>query len=249
MVATPAAEDAAGGGEEPTAEREVGEGEMTPTKLAGANRFVWNLRGRDATKLPDNKGRGGTAEMLGAPRMPPGRYQVRLTVDGGSVTQPFVVLKDPRVATTDADLSEQYALARRTHDLLTKMHDAVLALRDVRAQAQAWAERTDKAAIRDAARALARSLGAVESELVQLRSDDPRMFPSKLNTRVATLVSLIEYSDAAPTAAFRELHDDLAQRAAAELAKVDRCLAEDVPAFNALCRGEGMAAILPKRAS
>ena len=33
-----------------------------------------------ATKLPENKGRGGTAEMLAGPRMPPGSYQARLTV-------------------------------------------------------------------------------------------------------------------------------------------------------------------------
>ena len=59
-----------------------GDDEPRPTKHAGANRFVWNLRGKDATKLPDNKGRGGTAEMLAAPRVPPGAYQVRLTVNG-----------------------------------------------------------------------------------------------------------------------------------------------------------------------
>ena len=67
----------AGGGEEPRPEQDASLGapddEPRPTKNAGANRFVWNLRGPDATKLPDNKGRGGTAEMLAGPRVPPGR--------------------------------------------------------------------------------------------------------------------------------------------------------------------------------
>ena len=31
-----------------------------------------------------------------------------------------------------------------------------------------------------------------------------------------------------------------------ELAKLDRCLAADVPAFNALCRAAGLGAIAPK---
>ena len=66
----------AGGGEEPRPEQDASVGapddEPRPTKNAGANRFVWNLRGPDATELPDNKGRGGTAEMLAGPRMPPG---------------------------------------------------------------------------------------------------------------------------------------------------------------------------------
>jgi len=72
------------------------------------------------------------------------------------------------------------------------------------------------------------------------------MFPSKLNSRLATVVGLIEYSDAAPTLALRELYENLALRAEMELAKVDRGLAEDVAAFNTLCRDAGVAAIVPK---
>src|SRR6185436_15979817 len=66
--ATTDASVGAGGGEEPRQEEDasVGASDDEPrlTKSAGANRFVWNLRAPDAAKLPDNKGRGGTAEML-----------------------------------------------------------------------------------------------------------------------------------------------------------------------------------------
>jgi photosystem II stability/assembly factor-like uncharacterized protein len=241
-----AAEPAVGGGEEPRPTTDVEDEEPRPTKHAGANRFVWNLRGPDATKLPDNKGRGGTVDMLAAPRVPPGRYQVRLTVGDRTLTQPFEIVKDPRVQSTDEELREQHAWAQKNHDLLTRMHDAVLKLRDVRAQAEAWASRVTTPAIRDAAQALGRTLTAIEGELIQVCSDDPRMFPAKLNARIATLVGLIDYSDAAPTVALRELSESLALRSEMELAKLDRCLAEDVAAFNALCRTEGVAAIVPK---
>ena len=43
--------------------------------------------------------------------MPPGSYQVRLTVNGAAQTKPFTVLIDPNVAAsgvTTADLVEQY---------------------------------------------------------------------------------------------------------------------------------------------
>ena len=58
---------AAGKSRRPPADAPAGAGdeEPRPTKNAGANRFVWNLRGPDATKLPDNKGRGGTAGHAG----------------------------------------------------------------------------------------------------------------------------------------------------------------------------------------
>jgi photosystem II stability/assembly factor-like uncharacterized protein len=241
---------AAGGGEEPapTSDPAAGAGdeEPRPTRNAGANRFVWNLRGPDATKLHDNKGRGGTVDMLAGPRVPPGAYEVRLTVDGRSITQRFEVVKDPRIGAAEADLREQFAWAKRAHDLLTRVHAAVLALRDVRAQAEAWASRVETPAIKTAAGALARALTAIEEELVQVRSEDPRMFPSKLNSRIATVGLLIEYSDAAPTHALRALTESLGLRAEMELAKLDRCLADDVARFNALCRDGGVAAIIPK---
>ena len=72
------------------------------------------------------------------------------------------------------------------------------------------------------------------------------MFPAKLNTRIGTMVTLIEYSDAAPTRALRDLTDDLGRRAEAELAKLERLLAEDVARFNGLCRDAGVDAVIPR---
>ena len=141
---------------------------------------------------------------------------------------------------------EQYPSAKKAHDLLTRVHDAVLGLRAVRAQAEGWASRVATPAIKSAAAALARTLTAIEEELIQVRSENPRMFPPKLNTRIGTVVPLIEYSDSAPTQALRDLTADLARRAEAELAKLDRVLAEDVARFNALCKDAGVAAIVPK---
>jgi photosystem II stability/assembly factor-like uncharacterized protein len=221
----------------------AGSEEPRPTKQSGANRFVWNLRGPDATKLPDNKGRGGTIEQLAAPRVPPGSYQVRLTVGDRMLTAPVDVVKDPRVRATDAALREQFAWAKRAHDLLGRLHDAVLTLRDLRAQAKGWAARAAAETLREAARALARTLDAVENELIQVRSEDPRMFPSKLNSRVATVVTLIEHSDAAPTQALRDLTESLELRASMELAKLRRIQSEDVAAFNRACRDANLDAI------
>jgi hypothetical protein len=247
-------DDAAGSTPEAASSEEVGvtpapaeadgDEEPRPTKDAGANRFVWNLRGPAATKLPDNKGRGGTIEMLTAPRVPPGTYQVRLTVNGRTLTQAFEIVKDPRVQVPDADLREQFAWAKKAYDLLNRVHDAVLRLRDVRSQAEGWARRVQTAAVKDAATALAQTLTTIENELVQVRSDDPRMFPAKLNSRIATIVGLLDSADAPPSTPLRDLYDNLALRATMELSKLDHCLTTDVPAFNTLCRETEVAAII-----
>ena len=61
-------------------------------------------------------------------------------------------------------------------------------------------------------------------------------------------MTLVEYSDGAPTASLRDLCDNLTLRTEMELAKLVRCLQDDVAAFNARCRDAGVAAIIPKSA-
>src|SRR5207249_1596215 len=53
---------------------------------AGTNRFAWNLRASDAKKAKDIVVDEG---MIEGPIVPPGRYSVKITVAGQSVTQPF----------------------------------------------------------------------------------------------------------------------------------------------------------------
>jgi hypothetical protein len=55
------------------------------------HRWVWDLRGAPASTPGGRGGRG-----RGATISQPGRYSVRLTVDGKSYTQPLVVRQDPR---------------------------------------------------------------------------------------------------------------------------------------------------------
>ena len=105
---------------------------------AGLNRFAWDLRYPEASKF---KGLILWAGQTAGPRVVPGRYQVRLTAAGQTQTQPFEVRKDPRLATSDADLAKQQDLLLKIRDELTATHDAIGRLRDVRDQAKTVAER------------------------------------------------------------------------------------------------------------
>ncbi len=67
-----------------------------PSSAIGSHRFLWNFHvGSDS-----------------GPLAPPGRYAVRLAHDGATYTRSVTVLRDPRIAATDADLRAQYALAQ-----------------------------------------------------------------------------------------------------------------------------------------
>ncbi len=107
---------------------------------AGHHRYVWNMHYAPIPGLSrqldmdqavrDNE----TPKMAMAPWVMPGKYTVRLTVDGHSYTQPLKVRMDPRVKTSTADLRRQYDLAKRAYDQTVAGLKALGKIRDLQAQ-------------------------------------------------------------------------------------------------------------------
>src|SRR5205823_3082966 len=107
-------------------------GPFTSTQ-GGVNRLVWDLRYAPATSFPGMILWG--ASVLG-PQAPPGRYTVRLTVDGREQTRPVVVKRNPMFTdVTDADLRAQFALAIRIRDKVSEANNAVIQSRTVKREA------------------------------------------------------------------------------------------------------------------
>ncbi|MBI1800491.1 MAG: glycosyl hydrolase, partial [Chloroflexi bacterium] len=221
-------------------------------KEAGGNRFVWNMRYPDATKLPANKGRAGTDELVVGPVAPPGAYQVQLKVGGQTLTQAFEICKDARVAATLEELSALFEFLMQVRDKLSATHQAIIQIRDLRDQVDGWAGRVgaqaNADALKGAAKALREKLTGIEEELVQVKSDDPRSFPSKLNSRLAALTSFVDSADYPPTRQAREVFDGLSARIDEQLARLQALVRTDVAAFNQMMRDAGVDALVPKAA-
>src|SRR5205823_11049018 len=101
------------------------------TTEVGLNRFVWDMRYLDATRFP---GMILWAGETRGPRIVPGNYQVKLTVDGQTMTEAFEVKPDPRLTTTPADYAKQVELSLKIRDKLSEMHNAIIQIRDVKKQ-------------------------------------------------------------------------------------------------------------------
>ena len=89
------------------------------TKVAGMNRFIWDVRNQAGLSLP------------------PGSYQVRLKANDKVLTQPLTVLIDPNVAAdgvTVADLKEQFEHNARARELVTAVNQAVARVREAQAR-------------------------------------------------------------------------------------------------------------------
>jgi hypothetical protein len=115
----------------------AGEGEgfggappQVPTD-AGLNRFVWDMRYTEAVRFP---GMILWAGETRGPKVVPGTYQVKLTVDGATLTETFEVKSDPRLTTTAAEYAKQLDLSLKIRDKLNETHNAIILIRDVKKQ-------------------------------------------------------------------------------------------------------------------
>ena len=89
------------------------------TKVAGLNRFVWDVRHQAGVTVP------------------PGQYQARLKVDTTTSTEAFSVLIDPRVAAdgvTLANLQEQFEHNMRMRELVNSVNQIAARVRDAQAK-------------------------------------------------------------------------------------------------------------------
>ncbi|HEY3136780.1 MAG TPA: glycosyl hydrolase [Blastocatellia bacterium] len=217
---------------------------------AGLNRFVWDLRYSDATRFP---GLIMWAGNTTGPRVVPGSYQVKLTVDGKTLPQSFEVKKDPRIETTQADFAKQLELLLKIRDKFSETSDAVLEIRDVRKQIDDITNRLKDQpsgkTISDAAKSLKAKLTAVEEELYQTKnqsSQDPLNYPIRLNNKLAALGGVVASSDSAPTDQSYAVYEELAGKINAQLQKLDEIIRTDLPRFNKLVREQDVPAVIVK---
>src|SRR5207244_12133278 len=103
---------------------------------AGMHRFVWDLHYPPPAALrhdyPISAVYHDTPREPRGPWVVPGRYTVRLTVDGRTFTRALRVMMDPRVSAAAGALDRQFALASRVVDALRRDSTALAALRTLR---------------------------------------------------------------------------------------------------------------------
>ncbi len=219
----------------------------------GLNRFVWDTRYPDAVRFP---GMILWAGETRGPKLPPGTYQVKLTVEGKSYTQNFEIKPDPRLTTTPADYAKQLELGLKIRDKLSETHNAIIQIRDVRKQVEDLLKRVagqpNFKLVNDAGTALNKKLTAIEEALYQTKnqsSQDPLNFPIRLNNKLAALGGVVGSAESAPTAQSYAVYDELVTQIDAELQKLAGLMRTDVPAFNQLVRDQNIPAVVVKPAS
>jgi photosystem II stability/assembly factor-like uncharacterized protein len=125
--------------------------QQRPAATAGMHRFAWDMHEPAPASvqydLPISAVMGDTPRVPQGALVAPGRYTVRLTVDGRSFQQPLQIAMDPRVQMTGTQLREQYAIARDISSLMNRTFDAAAAARKAKAGTAADALETLNASL------------------------------------------------------------------------------------------------------
>ena len=209
-------------------------------RVAGLNAFAWDGAFATATAFPDMILWGGSTN---GPEAAPGRYQVRLTVDGKALTQPIVLKRNPWHEATDADLLAQQNLALQIRDKLSEANSAIMQIRGIKTQVTDRLTKSSDDKLKTTGDRLSGNLSVVEEDVYQVRNQsgqDPLNFPIKVNNRLASLLGVVSRSDAKPIANALPIFEDLKAELKVETDHLQKIIITDLPAFNAELKRLGL---------
>ena len=207
---------------------------------AGLNRANWNLDYPGAVTFPGMVLWGATTN---GPAALPGTYQVRLTVDGASQTQPLTIRKHPLRNTPDADMQQQFTVAIQIRDKISEANTAVIQIRRIKADVKERLARSQDASLKAAGDRLSERLSAVEQDIYQVKNQsgqDPLNFPIKTNNRLASLLGMTLRGEGKPTANIYPIFEDLKKELKSETDRLEEVLSADLAAFNQAAQRAGV---------
>ncbi|MBI3504290.1 MAG: glycosyl hydrolase [Proteobacteria bacterium] len=214
---------------------------------AGLNRYSWDLRGTPAVSFPGMILWGASTN---GPQAPPGRYTLRLTVDGKQFTQPMVIRRNPLIAdVSDADMRAQFVMASRIRDKVSEANQAVVDIRHVKAQVTDRLKKSPDAKLKETGDKLTTDASGVEQDVYQVKNQsgqDPLNFPIRVNNRLATLLSMVERGDGRPNNNVGEILGILSTELKGYTTTLDKVWKTDLVAFNAELKRLGLTPVDPK---
>ncbi len=238
---------------------------------AGFNRISWDLHADpletiqlrtippenphiwDDTRFKDKKWRPithwGMPPHQPGPLVPPGNYQVKLTVSGHTYTQPLVLLSDPKSPGTPEQLRQTYALQLRIRDDVGQISNMVNLIERQRHQLEEMKAGSDPLA--KPVSKMDTRLQDVEYEMFtkDLAASDDKYYVSAwkiyynllwLNGEIGTGAGDVAGGgDYGPTDTAPGLLDGLEKQLAVAKDHYQTLMAKDVPAFNKLLASKG----------
>ena len=221
---------------------------------AGLHRAIWDLRWDGATRLTNAKIDLGDTDY--GPTAVPGRYRLRLTVDGQTDEAAFDLLPDPRATASPAELAEQLDFALRIRGDLSRLAEEIERLRAIRSQTEElathWKLDPRAADLVPAAERLVERCDELEAEL---HNPDAKVVydilaqrgGTQLHSNLVFLYMSSIWGASAPTQGEREVYAELAAEQAALSARAKELERVDLADLERRARDLGLSRVLLRR--
>jgi len=172
--------------------------------------------------------------------VPPGKYVVRLTVNGQQQSAPLVVKIDPRVKMTEADLRQQFELGLKMAQITWDAAPAISQLRGLRAALKERIAKGGPPIVTAALTSFDQQAAGFESSTPSAPAGTPMNNLVRLSGQAASLLDNFESADMPPTAQAVAAARDVAAAADAALSAWGRFKTTDLTAVNARLKAAGL---------
>lgn len=214
------------------------------TIKAGGGRFVWDMRYPGYKTFPGMVFYGSPNQ---GPKAVPGKYQVRLTVNGKSQTQDFEILKDPRLNTSTEDFQAQFEFLMKVRNKVTEANEGIINLRKIKEDLgylknKLGSDEKNKDMM-DAIKKFEDELNTIENNIHQTKNQsvqDPLNYGIKLNNRLAHLMVEQAQGDFRPTKQGEEVRSKLSQMVDEELSKLKNTIDGNLYKINQMAKEKGV---------
>jgi photosystem II stability/assembly factor-like uncharacterized protein len=222
---------------------------------AGLNRVVWDLRFqgprvRNASGPGDAGGEGGFGAPARGPLVLPGKYTVRLTAGGKTLTRDLEVKLDPTVPATGEALRTQLSINLKLRDMTSSVNDALRGIDSYKVQLDT-ADKTVRALDPQATKLLASLLAERLQQLstMELKLARPSEIPGysmapRLVERLNALLNAIDRVQDAPTPYQVEHFNELRAEFLADMGEVNRFVERQIPEINDLLKKNNAGAVM-----
>jgi photosystem II stability/assembly factor-like uncharacterized protein len=175
----------------PVADRWLPKPQILPTAI-GAHRFVWDLTWRSSGgPIADED---ATFNNPTGPKAVPGKYRIRLTVDGQTREQSLTIVMDPRSPATAAVLAQQLQLGLQLFDETVEPRRALAEIGSVQKQ---LADRQEKLGTANSELKSALTEADAEVGRILTRKDKPTQAPGLQDAykELASALRVVEGGD------------------------------------------------------
>ena len=218
---------------------------------AGGNRYVWDMRYPGYKTFPGMVYYGSPNN---GPKAVPGKYKVRLTVNGNTTEQEFEILKDPRINTTQEELQSQFEFLTKVRDKVSDANQGVIDIRKIKADLTFLKTKIGSDVqykeLSDAVKKFEDDLTAHEDNIHQTKNrsvQDPLNYGIKMNNRLAHLMYEQAKGDFPPTKQGEEVRQILTKMVDDELSKLHNTIDKNADRINSMAKEKGIEVVMVKK--